>query len=275
MGRLFTGDFSAGDFTQYTEERVLNVLADKAALSWPKTGYYPLQLISDTGIGYEGGYCARFEVRDGDVPAGITTGERSHLQCATITTSVGSTQWCAFSMRFHSTWPDNHAELGWGHLMGWKDAPSGNANSSFCFGWSQASDDSRFAEDGYWWAQHFQQSAPGLGVEGVPAAPLVKFPLNRGEWHDIKIEQKFMQDDTGYVRLWHNNIRQTFLSVSSPRSLTDNDQTLNCQTLSPNGEGYTITGAFPVFGVYREINSIPTEILDVKDFRIADSEAGI
>ena len=105
---LFVGDYSTGDFTQWSSVQNRGYNGDGAHY----VPTYSATVVDDPAKGK----AARFEVHTGDTPAGMPSGERSEVgegaSGSGITpTPAESTRWYAFSIKFDSTFPTNHGSL--------------------------------------------------------------------------------------------------------------------------------------------------------------------
>ena len=95
----------------------------------------------------------------------------------------------------------NHADLGWGLTNQWHEGSDMNGSPPFGMYVDQL--------NGNWSLTIQKQSTPTV-FEGV--FPIWNTPLDQGSWHDIKMEVMFSTSDaTGWIRLWHNGVRQKFV----------------------------------------------------------------
>jgi hypothetical protein len=252
MARLFTGDYSTGNFGQWATILHKNYLGNSGAGYTQHT--YPLQL---TNLG-DCGYAARFEVRDGDTPSGFPTGERSEVgqDNATTVAPIDATRWYAFSIKFDSAFPANHnSDLGWGITNQWSSGTTSAPGIKFGF---QDTDPPGGADD-YWSLFQQPQSAPGVYLGDVR---LLNVPMNRGTWIDVKMEAHWSPvDANGYLRVWINGARQTFLTGG---------QTFTGRTTIPGD-----THVHYREGYYREDSITSTGIIYHAGFRMADNEASL
>jgi hypothetical protein len=242
--RLFTGDYSTGDFSQWASVHNRGYVGDGAHY----VPSYSATVVDDAAKGK----AARFEVRTGDTPVGMPTGERSEVGQDPRIAPEGSTRWYAFSTKFDSTFPTNHASLGWGITNQFKST-DGSGNPTINFGFIGDT------PDGYVSLVYVPQSAPlvHLGVYRM-----LDFPLDRGNWHDFKIEAHWSPSDTdGYVRVWYDGVRQTFLPG------VGGGDTFTGRTMVP-GDVHVAYRE----GYYRENGISPTGIVYHANLRIADSE---
>ena len=108
--------------------------------------------------------------------------------------------------------------------------------------------------NGNWSLMINKQSSPGAYLE---IFSIFDVPLGT-EWHDVTMQISWSASDaTGWVRLWHNGVRQTFIGGGDTyfvRTLVPGDPTVYYQ------EGY-----------YRKAMA-PTGIVYHTGFRCADSE---
>lgn len=252
MTRLFTADYSTGNFDQWA--LMDNVVTQNGgpSLYQGSLGGYPAQIVA---LG-DGGYCGRFEVRAGDVPATQPTGERSQVGegHATELTPAESTRWYAFSVKFDTTFPTNHGSLGWAVTNQFKSGVDGNPTLSLQF--------LGFTPDDHVSLVHVPQSEPlvQLGLHRI-----LDFPLDRGNWHDFKFRIVWSPlDANGSVQVWYDGVRQTF------RAEVGGGQTYTGRTMIPDTDFVAYSE-----GLYRESGIGPTGIIFHKDFRIADSEADL
>jgi hypothetical protein len=239
--RLFTGDYSTGDFSQWPGVQT-------AAYNGPGAAYkpdYSAAIVADPVKGH----AARFELRAGDRPQ-FGGGERTEVQSTPNVSggSEGDVRWYAFSTKFDSSFPTDHADLGWELTNQWH----ADADGSPPVGWYV---DQR---NGFWSLVVHRQSAPGDYLETLP---IFDVPLDPGTWHDVKMQVRWSASDSvGSIALWLNGVRQVF------KNGTD---TYNVRTLVP--------GTNTVYykeGIYRQPTA-PTDIVYHAGFRSATSEAGL
>jgi hypothetical protein len=240
-GRLFTGDYSTGDFSQWPNLENRGYHGDGANY----VPSYSATVVDDPTKGK----AARFELRPGDL---VGDTERTEV-AATVgeTGSVeGQTRWYAFSTKFDPTFPIDHATLGWGLTNQWHADSNSGGSPPFGMYVDQLNDN---------WSLTIQkQSSPGVYLD---VFPIWNTPLDRGRWHDVKMEVKFSTSDAiGWIRLWHDGIRQRFL---------DGSDTYAVRTLIPN-----TTTVYYKEGYYREPIA-PIGIVYHSGFRCADSEAAL
>ena len=116
MTRIFTGDYSTGDFRQWDRIMTVHVPIGRPAnplsygKNFPPRKFYSAQVISEDK---DAGYIARHELRQNDTPwwGGDA---RSEVVAAATIAPVGSTMWYAMSFKFDRTFPTNHTDLGRG-----------------------------------------------------------------------------------------------------------------------------------------------------------------
>lgn len=239
--RLFNGDYSTGDFRQW------DVVQTK---SYNSTGSnyvptYSASIAQDPAKGNVG----RFEVRRGDVPS-FGGGERSEVQAGNSTGGTeGQTRWYAFSTKFDTTFPQNHADLGWGLTNQWHaDSSAGSPP----VGWYVD------VKNGFWSLVIHRQSAPGTYINTFS---IIDVPLAVGTWHDVKMQVTWSKSDTvGAIKLWLNGVPQTF---------TNGSTTYNVRTLIPG-----TSSVYYKEGMYRQPMT-PTAIVYHAGFRAATAEGGL
>jgi hypothetical protein len=235
---LFTGDYATGDFSQWpvVQTRAYN---DSGKDYVPS---YSARIVQDATKGN----VARFEVRAGDVP-GFGGGERSEVQGGPDTGGAeGEMRWYRFATKFDPSFPLNHADLGWGVTDQWH---ASDANGSPPVSWTVD------VKNGYWSLTIEKQSAPGAYVQTIP---IFETPLNVGQWHDVTMQINWSaSDEKGWIRLWHNGIRQTFVNGAD---------TYFVRTLVPG-----TTGVYYKEGMYREPTN-STDIVYHTGFHVAGSE---
>ena len=190
---LFTGDYATGDFSQwrYVQNRAYNGSGKDYVPSYPAT------IVQDMAKGN----VARFEVRAGDAPS-LGGVDRSEVQADAATTggTEGQVRWYRFSTKFDPTFPQNHADLGWAVTNQWHPDGPGSPPVS----WSPA------MKNGYWSLTINKQSSPGVYLEDFS---IFDTPVAVGQWHDVTMQIRWSTSDTeGWIRLWLNGIRQTFLN---------------------------------------------------------------
>ena len=206
---------------------------------------YPATIVQDTAKGN----VARFEVRAGDAPS-LGGGERSEVEADAATTggTEGQVRWYRFSTKFDPTFPQNHADLGWAVTNQWHPDGPGSPPVS----WSPA------MKNGYWSLTINKQSSPGVYLEEFS---IFDTPLAVGQWHDVTMQIRWSTSDTeGWIRLWLNGIRQTFLNGVD---------TYFVRTLVPG-----TTTVYYKEGYYRQ-SMPPTGIVYHTGFRSADSETAL
>jgi hypothetical protein len=235
--RLFTGDYATGDFSQWLYVQNKDYSGDSAGYrNWG----YPASIVTDSGRGY----VARYELRSGDL---VGPTERSEVAGEEATTggAEGQIRWYRFSTKFDATFPQNHASLGWGVTNQWH-GHGGNSPPPIEWVVNQL--------NGNWSLLIAKQSSPGAYLE---VFSIFDVPLGT-EWHDVTMQISWSASDaTGWIRLWHNGVRQTFIGGGDTyfvRTLIPGDPTVYYK------EGY-----------YRQPIA-PTGIVYHTGFRCADSE---
>ena len=101
------------------------------------------------------------------------------------------------------------------------------------------------------------QSAPGVYQKTIT---IWEAPLGT-DWHDVKMQVHFSTSDgKGWIRLWHNGVRQTF---------TNGADTYYVRTLVPG-----TTTVYYKEGYYRKAMN-PTGIVYTTGFRATDESSTV
>jgi len=238
--RLFNGDYSTGNFAQW--QTVQTKYYNSSGANYQPA--YPATIVSDPQKGNAG----RFEVRSGDVP-NFGGGERSEVSADSQSGGTeGQTRWYQFSTRFDPTFPQNHADLGWGVTNQWH---SNSSTGSPPVAWIVN------ARNGYWSLFIQRQSSPGTYLNTFS---IFDVPLGT-DWRDVKMQVNWSPSDTaGWIRLWLNGVRQTFV---------DGTDTYYVRTMIPG-----TTSIYYKEGYYRQAMR-PTGIVYHSGFRSATEEGGL
>jgi len=239
---MFIGDYSTGDFSQWPS-------VQNRGYNGPGVGYVPSYSATVVNDPVKG-KAARFEVRSGDWP-GFATGERSEVGSNASETggTEGQVRWYEFSTMFDPSFPQNHADLGWGVTNDWHPDTSFGSSG---FEWNVGN------RNGYWSLVVNQQNSPG---DYVREYTIFDTPLNVGHWHDVKMQVNWSTGiRTGWVRLWLNGVRQTFF---------DGSDTYFLSTLVPG-----TTTCYYKEGYYRQ-GAQSTGIVYHTGFRAAGDEAAL
>jgi hypothetical protein len=238
---LFSGDYATGDFSQWQTVQTKSYNGSGADY----TPGYPAAIVRDVK-----GDVARFEVRKGDVPS-FGGGERSEVQGDASSTggAEGEVRWYRFSTKFDSSFPQNHADLGWGVTNQWHpDSDVGSPPVSWTVG----------MRNGYWSLTVSNQTAPDVYVNTFS---IFDTPLSPGQWHDVMMQIRWSESNTvGSIKLWLNGVPQKF---------ADGTYTYVGRTLIPG-----TSSVYYKEGMYREPMA-PTDIVYHSGFVSADSEAGL
>ncbi len=278
--RIFTGDYSPGDFRQWEYVMCTHVPEGVPAHSYssgrnfPPRRFYSAQVISEDK---DAGYVARHELRQHDSPW-WGGGARSEVSAPTDTFApIGSTRWYAFSVKFDPTFPTNHWDLNWGVVQQFHDKTVEGTpiySPVVTFGWPDQTSVSLTQpgagfRSGYWYLYHAiypAPSGPGVKPHATHLIPVFEFPFNLGQWHDIKLQIKWEQDSTGFIRLWWNGERQT---------LYGGTDTATGPTVPPSigaTPEQTVIGQTVQLGYYRYEEIVPPGIVYHAGFRMADTE---
>ena len=236
-GRVFTGDYSTGDFSQWPD-------VQNATYNGSGQGYEPTNTASI--VQDPRGSVARYELDGGDTDGGV---QRTEVSADESTGGTeGQTLWYQFSTKFDPAFPQNHRDLGWGLTNQWHaDVDTGSPP----IGWYV---DQR---NGFWSLTVQKQSSPGVYLQTFS---IFELPLGT-DWHDVKMQIRWSSSDTvGSIKLWLNGVRQMF---------TNGSDTYNVRTLIP--------GTKTVYykeGYYRKAMQ-PTGIVYHTGFRVATDESGL
>lgn len=261
MTRLFTGDYSSGGFTQWSRNN--NKYFSIESVYHPASGRYPAAVIIDDP---DAGYCARFECRDGDGPD-VESDRSEVFGDELVYAAEGTTRWYAMSFKFDESFPNNRNELQWCTIAQWKAASISPYNEYgspvINLGWASPTDPGY--ENGYVHLIWSPQSEPTVALTGS-GGPILKIPINQGQWHDFKMRAYWKKDNTGTIQVWHNGVRQTFNATAGyeTASTTFTGQTV-CGGTGPTGVTFHQ-------GIYRNTVATHTDIVYHRGFRIADSE---
>jgi hypothetical protein len=253
MTRLFTGDYSTGDFSQW--DSAISKDFEIEAKRLPQSGSYPAEIVRFP----IGGYAARFEVRPGDMAIGEKGKERTEVYAHDRSlAAIGTTRWYAFSLKFDETWPDQ-AKLGWMVVTQWHDAI--HASPTVSLGWTAGSEPG--FRSGYWYLMWNPQWSPGRSVSPTGhVIPLVEMPVEPGHWQEIKMRATWSPSDTmGSLEFWHNGVQQKFLYGGK--------YIFRGRTCCPGSPFVYIQQ-----GIYRQ-PSKATNILFHRGMRMADVEASL
>jgi hypothetical protein len=268
MTRLFTGDYSTGDFSQWS--RVLNPSLDGSpslnGVNHPRKAAHSAEVLTEDP---DSGFCARYELRAGET-------ERSEVKGDTpCFAAEGTTRWYAWSWKFDQSFPNNRKELKWGLVTAFKAArvtPSyeeyGSAVLEFSWQDSTSPHYSQTA-NGYVGLSWNPQTEPTVGTidpaGGYYGGVLVNIPLAQGEWHDFKARAYWKKDNTGTFQLWRDGVSQTFNAVQGfAGGTTFTGQTV-CGGTGPAGVIFQQ-------GIYRNTAATHTDIVYHRGFRMADTE---
>lgn len=199
----FVGDYQSGDFSQWPD-------VQNATYNGPGKDFVPTssaRLVADDTYGV----AARFEVLPGEPNEHGT--QRSEVKGGRDTGGTeGDVMWYQFATKFHTAFPKNHAELGQGITnQFWAVAHAGPPLS-----WSVGK------RNGFWSLSVQKQSKPG---DYERSFSIFHTPIDVGKWHDVTMQIRWSSsDERGWIRLWMDGKRQTFL---------DGSDTFRVRTLIP------------------------------------------
>lgn len=280
MARLFTGDHSTGDFTQFSQ--VANKTGDYSGNElrvMPNS--YSAQVLTED----EAGFVARYEVRPGDIyDAGIgLVTERSRSNTGP-TALVGQTYWYAFSIKFaddfeveENTGTPLTGDFGssaWVHLVSFNPTDInggqtgvGVSGSIIRMGWFSWGEDSPpgYADNWYINRNIIPLVDPSNANKNV--APILEMPIDRGKWQDIKLQVKWSKGADGFIRAWRNGQRVLFMNGADTFTGYNAD----------DGVGTARIGVSE--GIYRCGSTLcfqqSTQVVYFTGLRVADTEDGL
>jgi hypothetical protein len=257
MTRIYTGDFSTGDLSQWTQ--VSNKFYTGYSGDYP--GGYPVTVVS---LDKDCGYVARFEVRDGDVPI-FGGGQRSEVFGHNNTDALdGETTWYAFSIMFDEDFPNDHVHLvepddGWGVVWQLHDnnLPGSLYDPIITWGWGGNPDDTPAENFSLFQSPQLEDNSYDPEVPFASRC-LLTLPMNQGNWHDIVMQIKHSSDpEEGFIKVWHNGVAQNLFGGGT---------TFTGQTLAPNADGQRVQ-----LGYYRSADIEVTGVVYHTGFRMSDS----
>lgn len=264
MTRLFTGDHSTGDFSQWNSMFTRFRAQDKLT-NVPVEGEYSTQVLSAG----DGGYVARIEVRPGDSAVGYPDTERAMLMMGDgpQLSPVGSVRWYRFSIKFDESFPEDQHTRGWcypvsfGHVAADGTRPETmQASSMTRMGWTFPNN-AGFSAGNWYLMRWMYQNAPSPDPDWqTRTVPILEMPLDRGKWQDIKMEVKWSKGTDGYMRLWRNGQRMLFV---------DGSDTYPGQNVYDEPE---IAAVRPAQGIYRSPDPATVHVVWFSNFRMADTE---
>jgi hypothetical protein len=175
---LFVGNFETGNFRQWTQCQNRRY---SGSCSGMPAGFYGMQIVQ--GGAREGQYCARFELRDGDLPrwGGGERAEAARYKNARV--REGLERWYEFSLKFDPAFPSEPS--GYLMVMQWHGS---------------------------------DRKPPPMAVEVVgdqlvltgrsPAAPpMVIGDIARNQWVDYVVHAKFGRTtETGWAEVYRNGV---------------------------------------------------------------------
>lgn len=138
----------------------------------------------------QGGYAARFEVRNGDNPIGF--GDRAEVQVASAERE-GTERWYDWRIRFAPSFPSSR---GWQLVTQWHSSLDGSPPVAF------------YVQGDRIYLQIWKHDARGRPV----ASPVIPWegPLRRGEWQRFRMHARWSGSDRrGFVQLFVNGRRAT------------------------------------------------------------------
>jgi hypothetical protein len=199
----FVGDYGTGDFSQWPD--VQNAGFNGKGREFFSTS--SASIVPDDTYGH----AARFEIQPGEPNEHGT--QRSEVMGGTETGGTeGQVMWYQFATKFHTDFPQNHADYGQGITNQWW----GVSHAGPPLAWSVGK------RNGFWSLQVQKQSSPG---EYERSFTIFHTPLDAGNWHNVTMQIRWSaSDERGWIRLWHNGQRQIF---------ADGSDTYRVRTLIP------------------------------------------
>ena len=194
----FVGDYSTGDFSQWP-------VVQNAGYNGPGRDFAPnaaASIVQDD----QRGPVARFEVLPGNPNEHGTA--RSEVMGGPDTGGTeGQVMWYQFATKFDPSFPQNHAVLG----QGITNQFWGVTGAGPPLAWSAGK------RKGMWSLQVQKQAGPGKYIRSYTISDT---PLNPGTWHDVTMQIRWSSSDNyGWIRLWLNGQRQTFIDRSDTYSV--------------------------------------------------------
>jgi hypothetical protein len=244
----FVGDFETGNFDQWAICQ--NVQVGSIPCSEFRVSDPGMQVQST--VVRQGRFAARFQLRQGDQPAGLCCGDRAEVSGdAQTAAKEGDERWYQWSTLFGADFP---TESGWSVVSQWHANSDGSPPVSIV---------SRSADPGHWSLYLSTWNSPG---NPGPTFTPWKTLLVRGVWNDLKLHIKWSASDaTGFVELWLNGAPQTF--TAAPCS---GQTRCMVRTLMPGGGGVYFKQ-----GYYRDPAIAATGSVYHDGFSQSLSEAGL
>jgi hypothetical protein len=242
----FVGDFETGNFDQWPVCQNVAVWSVVCRALGPPT--YSMQV--ENHVVRQGKFAARFELRQGDVPAGMCCGARAEVSGEAATRAdEGDDRWYQWSTLFDAEFP---AGQGWSVLSQWHAYAEGSpplAIAVVADRWAIAL--TKWNSPGDQDPQKFEPWS----------APVV-----RGVWNDIKMHIKWSaRDDVGFIEFWLNGAPQVFTDAPCA-----NQTRCMVRTLMPGGGGVYFKQ-----GYYRDPSIDATGVVYHDGFSAADTEDGL
>jgi len=242
------GEFD-GKFARWpaVHSKVINNSGLKYDQSFGPNYPYPATIVQDGGLP-----CARFEVRQGD-PGIIGVGGSPRSEVADFNSHQmfsGNVTWQKFSIKFDPSWPSTHSGSLWSVIAQWHSDTDGSPPLGLgC------------VTNGKWQLGVVRYAGPGSELSRVK---IWEADIVRGVWQDLKFQIGWSTSDTiGYVRMWLNGVRQTFV----PAVGQADPYTYFVRTLMPNGGGNYFK-----MGLYRGDRPEPGVVFH-RGYRLGSSES--
>lgn len=293
MTRLFTGDTSTGDLTQWSRV-VSSGDQARAKAKWlsdpPEYALMKDSAVTPVIVDGDAGYAMKFTLTAADsFPAtGSPANGAQKAQISSYTPYVmpGDTRWTAFSIKFGAGFDAFPAGRTDGDFLmcgveyhGLSDAgPSYPLPGGMTIGWGMP----RWAgpmtaktpgtPPGMWslFVDKYQNGLDATNAGFLGREIVLNVPFQTDVWFDVKTEIHWSPSDTaGYIRCWINNVPQTMLNGTTKWT-----GRTTCGITAP-GEKW-----FPMMGLYRSGSgsaSFPWHDMTMwcANYRAAATESGL
>ncbi|NNH70785.1 hypothetical protein HLB23_13070 [Nocardia uniformis] len=249
-GDSFVGDFETGNFDQW--ENCQNIVVTSGpCVNYPKPND---SMRVERSVVRQGQYGARFEVRQGDMPAELCCGDRAEVSGGEATRAdEGDERWYQWSTRFEGGFP---ADQGWSVLSQWHADEDGPPPLAIAAGPTNVENDHWGLVISTWWAP---------GNPGPTYTPW-RTRIVPDIWNDIKLHVRWSaRDSAGFVELWVGGERQMFDAAPCYGQLR-----CTVRTLMPRGGGVYFKQ-----GYYRDPEIGPQGVVYHDGFSSAATEAGL
>lgn len=250
----FNGDYSTGNFSQWSA--VHNKFTTGTGSSYDALPpSYPATIVSDPTYTW----CARFEARQGDRPSFDGSNPVARTEVSTNEAQAGghvqnSIVWYDVNIKFDPSFPNNAASLGWTVVSQWHQSPT----QAPVISWTPSMLNNNLS------LKIDEQDSSFNFLRGYS---MFDMPIVRDVWINTRLQIKWSTAvNGGFVRLWINGSRQTFLRPPSGVTGGSPDlQTYIVQTMTPGQ-----TSVYYKEGIYRNNGIVPTYIVKHAGFKVYD-----